>query len=347
MYQYSNLGKSTLMRALAARRVGDVPPNVTVHYVTQEVVLTEESKEMTPCEHVVAADIERRELMAESYKLEALAETGNLGSEDQRRQVEVLEQLELIEASSAERRADDLLKALGFSDELRARKLKDLSGGWRVRTMLAAAIFARPDLLLLDEPTNHLSISAVLWLARELSENEVWKDRTVVIVSHDRYFIDSVCSDVLHISGVARRLTQTHGNYTTWATRRAEQQIAYAKQVALRTAEVEKLREYADHGFKYGGSQSQLNKMAMKMKQAEKIETAADIMNEELAALQEDVEYPVNLLSGGELPGFLINLKDVAFNYPNQPLLFDNVDMGITSQSKMVFLGENGMKNLD
>lgn len=87
----------------------------------------------------------------------------------------------------------DQLKNLGFTDELLAKPLKALSGGWRVRTMLAAALFARPDMLLLDEPTNHLSILAVLWLARELSTNEIWKDRIIVIVSHDRYFIDEVC----------------------------------------------------------------------------------------------------------------------------------------------------------
>ena len=82
--------------------------------------------------------------------------------------------------------------------------------------MLAAAIFSRPDMLLLDEPTNHLSITAVLWLARELKTNPTWQDRIIVIVSHDRAFLDECCSDVLHISGAARRLTQSHGNYTAW-----------------------------------------------------------------------------------------------------------------------------------
>ena len=150
-------GKSTLLRALAARRVGEVPVNVTVHYVSQEVSLTEASREMTPLAHVLAGDVERRELLAEAAALEEAA-----GSADQERLGAVLERLDLIGAESAPRRAEDLLRALGFTDELRARPLKSLSGGWRVRTMLAAAIFAKPDLLLLDEPTNHLSIGAPL-----------------------------------------------------------------------------------------------------------------------------------------------------------------------------------------
>jgi len=108
-------------------------------------------------------------------------------------------------------------------------------------------LFSRSQLLL-DEPTNHLSIGAVLWLARELGEGASWKERTVVIVSHDRFFVDAVCSDILHISGVAQRLTQSHGNYSGWARRRSEQQQAYAKQSALRNAEVAKLRWAEDTG---------------------------------------------------------------------------------------------------
>lgn len=335
-------GKSTLLRALAARRVGNVPANVTVHYVSQDVVLTDATMEQTPVQCVMAADIERRLLMDEAAELEAAANTDTLDSEGQKRQQVVIEQLLLIDADTAERRATQLLENLGFSEELRARSLKALSGGWRVRTMLAAAIFARPDMLLLDEPTNHLSILAVLWLARELSTAEVWQDRTVVIVSHDRVFMDEVCTDVLHISGVAHRLTQSHGNYSTWAARRKEQQVTFAREVALRQTEISSLREYAGHGFKYGGSASQINKMAMKAKQADKLAEEARIADEELAALQEDVELPLNLEAGGELEGFLIQAHSVGFNYPGGPTLFSGADFGVDSKSRIVLLGENG-----
>lgn len=73
----------------------------------------------------------------------------------------------------------------------------------------------------------------------------MWKERIVVVVSHDRTFLDEVCSDVLHISGAARRLTQSHGNYTLWATRRAEQQAVYAKEAMLRSKEVDRMKEFA------------------------------------------------------------------------------------------------------
>ena len=84
-----------------------------------------------------------------------------------------------------------------------------------------------------------------------------------------------MCTDCLHISGVARRLTQTHGNYSQWAAKRKEQQIKYARESAKRAEEIKELKEFAGHGFKYGGSTSALNKMQMKAKQAEKLEEEA------------------------------------------------------------------------
>ena len=236
-------GKSTLLRALASRAVGDIPPELTVHYVSQEVNIEEERLEWTPVQFVVHADVERRLLMAEEAELEAQGDEA-----DAARGEEVREALVQIEAATAEVRATSLLEHLGFSPELRGRPMTPslsltltvtptptltlalaltltliptptltlhpdqgrpmnaLSGGWRVRTALAAAIFARPDLLLLDEPTNHLSIAAVLWLSRELCTNTTWQQRIVVVVSHDRVFLDEISSDTLHVSGAARKL---------------------------------------------------------------------------------------------------------------------------------------------
>ncbi|KAJ1453912.1 P-loop containing nucleoside triphosphate hydrolase protein [Pelagophyceae sp. CCMP2097] len=334
-------GKSTLLRALAARRYGNIPANVSVFYVRQEVHLTEVSKKQTPAQCIVAADIERAVLMKECAIYEA--DGAELTEAQQKRHCEVLEQLEVIEADSAPRRAEELLIGLGFSEELRNRPLEALSGGWRVRTMLAAAIFARPDLLLLDEPTNHLSIGAVMWLARELATSETWKERTVVIVSHDRFFLDEVCGDCLHISGAARRLTQSHGNYSTWFQRRCDQRALYEKEKLLRENEIDKLKEFAGHGFKYGGSSSAINKMKMKEKQAGKLEVAAEEQADDLAALQEDQELPLKLCAGGSLDGFLVQVIDMAFKYPGtEKLLMQKVEMGVTSTSRIVLLGENG-----
>jgi ATP-binding cassette subfamily F protein 3 len=340
----NGMGKSTMLRAFAARRVGDVPANVTVHYVSQEVNLTPSQSLKTPVECVVDADIERMLLLEELVILEAKIAEESLDAAGSKRHGDVLSRLEEIGSDSADRRATALLENLGFSPELRSRPLAQLSGGWRVRTMLAAAIFAKPDLLLLDEPTNHLSILAVMWLARELATSETWKERIVVIVSHDRHFMDEVCTDCLHISGAAKRLTQCRGNYSKWAKQRHEQQVLFAKEQAHRKEEIDKLREYAGHGFKYGGSSSQINKMGMKAKQADKLEEIHANHAVDLAALQEDVELPMNIKAGGELDGYMVQLLDVGFGYPDSTpaRLFEHCEFGITSKSRIVLLGENG-----
>merc|ERR1712194_453309 len=164
------------------------------------------------------------------------------------------------------------------------------SGGWRVRVALAAALFGKPDVLLLDEPTNHLSIQAVMWLSRELATSATWQSRIIVVVSHDRVFIDESCTDLSHISGVARRLTQTKGSYSTWAKRRRDQQKARERQLEIENAEKDKLKEYSGHGFKYGGSTSQINMMKKMEKQLEKLETKQKDDADEMAALLEDVD---------------------------------------------------------
>lgn len=104
------------------------------------------------------------------------------------------------------------------------------------------------------------------------------------------------------------------------------------------------MREYAGHGFKYGGSSSQITKMGMKAKQADKLEEVLVTHEEESAALQEDVELPINIAAGGELDGYVVQLLDVGFGYPNaKPArLFQNCEFGITSKSRIVLLGENG-----
>ena len=336
-------GKSTLLKAMASRRVGCIPPSVTVHYVSQEVSLTEETLAMTPVDVVVHADVERRLLLEERDELIAKEAAGEaIDGERLQGPGGVLEQLQLLDVETVEARATQLLENLGFSPELRARPMAALSGGWRVRTMLAAAIFGKPDMLLLDEPTNHLSIGAVLWLARELKSSPTWEDRIIVVVSHDRFFLDEVCGDVLHVSGVAKRLTQSHGSYSTWAKRRAEQQKAFARTVELRRAEIAELKSYAGHGFKYGGSSSSINKMQMKAKQAEKLEEEDAEQTEELAALQEDMELPLNLKSGGPIDGFVLQLQNVAFGYPGGKTLFAKAEMSVDTKSRIVLLGENG-----
>jgi len=330
-------GKSTLLRYLASRRVGGLPANIAVHYVSQDVSFSSAALASSPAEVVLEADVERRMLLKEVAALE-----GKETAEDQARLQSCMSQLEAIDADTAPERATQLLVNLGFSEELRSRKLQALSGGWRVRVALAAALFAKPDLLLLDEPTNHLSIQAVMWLSNELATNAIWQSRTVVIVSHDRMFIDECCTDTLHISGVARRLTQSKGNYSMWAKRRAEQQKARERQLEVEAAEKDKLSEYVGHGFKYGGSSGQITMQQKMKKQIEKMETRQEAEAEELAALQEDADLPLTMHAGGVLDTAAVQLQGVAFAYPSAKPLFKGAEFTVDGRSRIVLVGENG-----
>ena len=137
-----------------------------------------------------------------------------------------------------------------------------------MRTALAAAIFAKPDLLLLDEPTNHLSIGAVLWLARELTTSEVWQQRTIVVVSHDRVFLDEIATDTLHVSGAARLLTQSRGNYSTWAKRRAQQKLTHDREMEAKRRDIKELRDYKP----LGSTPKAMKILKSKEKMADKLE---------------------------------------------------------------------------
>lgn len=336
-------GKSTLLKYLASRRVGDkvgFSEDVFVHYVNQEVTLNEEQEEWLPVDVVLHADVQRRLLLEELKELESNAS----GEGDVQRISVVHEHLDSIESSSAHARASQLLRSLGFSEELASRKMKQLSGGWRVRTSLAAALFATPDILFLDEPTNHLSIQAVMFLAKELVENPVWKSRIIVCVSHDRHFLDETTTDSLHISGVAKRVTSHRMNYSSWAKKRREQQIALKKRTELRQIKIDTLKEFAGHGFRYGGSSSQINMMQKKASEAKKLELEAEEEQNELADLEEDRENSLSLCAGGELQSQSISmLESCSFRYPNtEKDIFTDVDLSVDSKSRVVLLGENG-----
>ena len=168
-------------------------------------------------------------------------------------------QLEEIDGYSAERRSERLLQGLGFGENAAARPVSDFSGGWRIRLNLARALMTPSDLLLLDEPTNHLDLDATLWLQQWLQQYP----GTLLMISHDRDFIDGTCERILQIE--QQQLQAYKGNYSDFERQRAErlanQQASYEKQ-QRRIAEIDDfVRRFRYKATKARQAQSRLREL--------------------------------------------------------------------------------------
>lgn len=184
-------------------------------FAAQEV----KSSDMTVLEVVLEADVERTQLINDQKLYVEKQQT----EEDPSKVEEILtelakinERLEFISADSAESRAAVILSGLQFTEDMQTSSTASLSGGWLMRVALASALFIEPDVLMLDEPTNHLDLEAVLWLQEYLLQYP----HTVMVVSHDRAFLNEVCTDVILFKDL--KLQYYRGNYDMFHSTRDE-----------------------------------------------------------------------------------------------------------------------------
>ncbi|XWS73646.1 hypothetical protein CRYUN_Cryun02cG0146500 [Craigia yunnanensis] len=193
----NGMGKSTLLKLLAWRKI-PVPKNIDVLLVEQEVV----GDDRIALQAVVSANEELLRLREEVAVLQN-SSSAHEGEDDNdvngndagERLAELYEKLQILGSDAAEAQASKILAGLGFTKEMQGRPTQSFSGGWRTRISLAGALFVQPTLLLLDEPTNHLELTAVLWLEEYLYR---WK-KTLVVVSHDCNFLNTVCTEIIHL----------------------------------------------------------------------------------------------------------------------------------------------------
>ncbi len=214
-------GKSSLLALLLGELAADKGEvegldSLRLAHMAQEV----EATGLPAAEYVWRGDTELAALMDRLAVLEA--------AQDFEASAPLHSQLETIDGYSAPRRAERLLQGLGFAPDAGGRAVSEFSGGWRIRLNLARALMAPSDLLLLDEPTNHLDLDATLWLQQWLQQYA----GTLLMISHDRDFIDATCERIVHIE--AGRLVSYKGNYSQFEAQRAErlanQQAAFEKQ---------------------------------------------------------------------------------------------------------------------
>lgn len=186
----NGLGKTTLLRMISDKQLA-IPSHITVLHVEQEV----HGDDTKAVDSVLECDIERTNLLTREKEILAALNSGVQDKELNAELSETYAQLQNIEADKAVARASVILCGLGFDADMQSRPTKSFSGGWRMRLALARALFSKPDLLLLDEPTNMLDIKAIFWLENYL---QTWP-KTLLVVSHDRNFLDTVPTDIIHL----------------------------------------------------------------------------------------------------------------------------------------------------
>lgn len=234
------------------------------------------------------------------------------------------EQLDNINGYTANVRAEQLLQGLGFSHTETQQPVNSFSGGWRIRLNLAQALMSRSDLLLLDEPTNHLDLDAELWL-------EQWLQRykgNLLLISHDRDFIDSVCEGIIHIEH--KKLNTYKGNYSAFERQRAErlaqQQASFEKQQA---------RKKQIHSFV-----SRFRAKATKAKQAQSRLKELERM-EEIAPAHIDSPFDFSFPSPEKFSDPLLNIHQGSLGYADTVIL-NGISFSIHPGSRIGFLGANG-----
>jgi len=311
-------GKSSLFASL----LGTLPPDLgnlsmpsswKIATVKQETPALEQSA----LDYVMDGDIEFRQLEA---KLDQAREDDNGTLE-----ATIINQIDSVNGYSLPARSAELLHGLGFMQEQLANPVKSFSGGWRMRLNLAQALISRADLLLLDEPTNHLDLDAVIWLQR-------WLKRftgTLVLISHDRDFLDDVIGQILHIEHQTAKLYS--GNYSAFERQRAEHLAQQDAQYQKQQKEVAHLTSFVD---RFRAKASKAKQAQSRLKRLQKLP--------DLAPAHVDSQFTFSFEQPETLPYPLLALTESRCGYSDEAIILKDVGMTLVPGSRIGLLGRNG-----
>ncbi|XP_066352329.1 ABC transporter F family member 1-like [Miscanthus floridulus] len=311
-------GKSTLLTAIGCREL-PIPEHMDIYHLTHEI----EASDMSALQAVVSCDEERVKLEKE---VEILAAQDDGGGDALDR---VYERLEAIDASTAEKRAAEILYGLGFNKQMQAKKTRDFSGGWRMRIALARALFMNPTILLLDEPTNHLDVEACVWLEETLKKF----DRILVVISHSQDFLNGVCTNIIHMQN--KKLKLYTGNYDQYVQTRSELEENQMKQFKWEQEQIASMKEYI---ARFGHGSAKLARQAQsKEKTLAKMERGG--LTEKVVR---DKILVFRFTNVGKLPPPVLQFVEVTFGYTPDNLLYKKLDFGVDLDSRIALVGPNG-----
>lgn len=309
-------GKSTLFSALLGGIESDsgslTRPNIwTVAHMAQEI----KALDMKAIDFVLSGDEEYWQIQ------DQLNHPENLSNDEL---AHLYSRFEEIHGYTASSKASQLMAGLGFFEHQSELLVSSFSGGWRMRLNLARTLMSRSDLLLLDEPTNHLDLDAILWLEDWLKAYE----GTLILISHDRDFLDAITDHILHIEN--QILTLYTGNYSTFETTRAErlaqQQQAFEKQQEAKAH----LQKFID---RFKAKATKARQAQSRIKQLERMQ--------ELAPAHVDNPFTFSFREPSKMSSPLLTLEHADIGYGDK-LIVTNVNLQITPTSRIGLLGMNG-----
>jgi ATPase subunit of ABC transporter with duplicated ATPase domains len=318
-------GKSTFMKILAGElepSAGNVSvdPNARVGQLSQDQFAYEEFRVLD----AVIMGYERLwEVMQERNRIYSLAE---MSDEEGMRVADLEVEFAEMDGYSAESRAGELLEGIGIPIEQHEGPMSAVAPGWKLRVLLAQALFSDPDVLLLDEPTNNLDINAIRWLEEFLETSKA----TMVIISHDRHFLNSVCSHMADLDyGKLQVFPGNYDEYMTAATHARERVHAENAKKKVKMAELQTFVS------RFSANASKARQATSRARQLEKIELEVIKPSSRVSPfIRFDQEKPLRRIA--------VESTNIGKGFDEDPL-FENLDLTIEAGSRVAILGPNGI----
>ncbi|MDG0971562.1 MAG: ATP-binding cassette domain-containing protein [Porticoccaceae bacterium] len=310
-------GKSSLFKLLLGQVTADagelfIPKDWRIAHMAQELARSERSA----VDYVLDGDPELRQIEAAIEKA--------LASDDHDRLAIEYENMEMANGFNAHSRAEQLLHGLGFHQSEVNRPVNSFSGGWRIRLNLAQSLMCSSDLLLLDEPTNHLDLDATLWLEQWLKSYS----GTLLIISHDRDFVDNVVDRIVHLEH--QKTNCYKGNYSTFERVRSErlalQQASYEKQQKRR-------KDVEDFVARFRYKASKAKQAQSRLKELQRMEDSVPA--------HVDSPFYFNFPPPKKANGALVNISQATLGHGNKTIL-SHVNVDLHPGSRIGLLGPNG-----
>jgi ATP-binding cassette subfamily F protein 3 len=310
-------GKSSLFAAIRGelgpdRGAIELPATLKLAHVEQEIA----ASSRTAIEFVLDGDAELRGVQAAIQE----AERGGANL----RLADLYSSLEAIDGYRAKARAAAIMHGLGFKAADHERPVADFSGGWRVRLAMARALGSRAELLLLDEPTNHLDLDAIVWLEEWLTAYP----GTLLMISHDREFLDTIIDRVLHIEN--RTIRAYSGNYSQFENQRAEE---LALQSALHARQVRRIAEISNFVNRFRASATKSRQAQSRLKMLQRMER--------IVPAHVDSPFEFEFAAPLKSPRPLVTMENAACGYGAAQVV-GGINVSINPKDRIALLGPNG-----